>query len=229
MGEAATWGGFASRVAVAGELRMVVPDYRLAPEHPFPAALSDLARIYQELRADTNGPILVGGDSAGGGLALSLALLIRDEGQLRRPDGLVLISPWVDLIPANDTYTLLARVDQVFSREAALEAAEFYLQGAPADAALASPVRANLERIAPVQIFAGGSEVLLGDSLSLAGRLAISGVSVDARIVAGMQHVWTLSGPSLPETAMVVDEIARWCRARGSDENALKSETQDAM
>jgi acetyl esterase/lipase len=65
-----------------------------------------------------------------------------------------------------------------------------------------------------VQIFAGGCEVLLGDSLSLVARLATSGVSVDARIVAGMQHVWTLSGPSLPETAMVVDEIGRWCRAR---------------
>ena len=213
MGSARGWAGFASRLAVAAEARIVVADYRLAPEWPFPAALHDAASVYQALVGENAGPLFVGGDSAGGGLAASLAIACR--GHAPMPRGLILISPWLDLTLRAETWSTRAATDRFFARESAQVAAEGYLQGHAADDPLASPLLADLAGLPPVLLFAGGAEALLGDATAFAERLASTHVTVEAHLVATMQHVWPVLFPDLPESRAALDAMAAFMRRLG--------------
>lgn len=207
LGEATTWTGLASRLAVAAGLRVVVPDYRLAPEHPFPAALHDIAAVYRALAGEHGGPPLLGGDSAGGGLACSLALAARDAG-VPSP-GVILLSPWLDLSVTAESYASCAHSDQMFSRAAATEAAAQYLAGQDALTPLASPLHApSLADFPPVWITVAGGEVLRDDTLAFANRLAREGGTVTLSVRPALPHVWPVMLPAAPETADSIAEIA---------------------
>lgn len=212
MGDVEVWTGLASRLAVASGLRIILPDYGLAPEHPFPNALRELAAVYRAVCAETPSPIFVGGDSAGGGLACSLALNALAVGA-RRPSGAVLLSPWLDLTVSAESYSSNAATDHMFSRESAMEAAQHYLQGTSAHDVFASPLLANLTGFPPVLAFVSACEVLADDTLSLIGRLARKGVGVEAHIVPDMPHVWPMMVPGSQETAATIETVGRFVRA----------------
>ena len=153
---------FAAALAARCMATVICPAYRLAPEHPFPAGLNDAQCVLQALQRDSEGPLVVSGNSAGGGLAASLTSLAVAAGA--PPDRLVLISPWLDLTLASSCYEKHAGSDRLFSRVAAQAAAELYLQGASPRDALISPLFADLNGFPPTLISVGSGEVLADDS-----------------------------------------------------------------
>ena len=209
LGSARHSAGFGARLARASGAAVVVVEYRLAPEHPYPAALHDTAAVYDALLGADPGPPVVAGDSAGGGLAAALVVAAERSGR-PRPAGLLLLSPWVDLTVSAGTYATRARRDQLFSESSAADAAELYLQGHDRQDPLVSPIFADVAGWPPTQIFAGGEEVLLDDALGLTAALARAGVSVEAHVVAGMQHVWPTLFPDLAESALALEEMGRF-------------------
>jgi acetyl esterase/lipase len=209
LGSARYSAAFGSRLAVAARARVVVVDYRLAPEQPFPAAVHDAVATYQALLDEGTSDIVVVGDSAGGGLAAALVVGARDA-DVPSPRGLVLISPWLDLTVTSDTYASRSGSDQLFSRQSASDASSQYLQGHDATDPLASPSFADLTGFPPCLVFAGGDEVLLGDAIAFSRSLALAGVSVETHIVAGMQHVWPTLFPQLDESTQALDAMARF-------------------
>jgi acetyl esterase/lipase len=211
LGAARSWTSFATGLAAAADTQVVIADYRLAPEHPFPAALHDAAAMFEALQADHVGPLFVAGDSAGGGLAIALTVA---AGQSRQPlpDGVIVLSPWADLTLRSETFATRAETDQFFPRDSAVEAAESYLQGANPRDPLASPLLADLTGFPKTLIFAGGAETLLGDGLSLCTALVAAGSSVEAHFPAGMQHVWPTLFPDLPESIDAMAAITRFIR-----------------
>jgi acetyl esterase/lipase len=199
--------GFLSRVAVAAGVRVVAAAYSLAPERPFPAAIHDGAHMLEALANEGDAPLLVGGDSAGGGLAATLTANVA-RGLAGRLAGAVLLSPWLDLTVTAETYQSCSATDRLFSSASALEAAELYLQGASARDPLASPLFADLSHMPPTMILAGAAEVLLDDSLSFAGLLARRNRTVELYVVEDMQHVSPVLYPDLPSTPKCVSAIA---------------------
>ena len=174
--------------------------YRLAPEHPFPAALDDALATYRELRATRpDAAIALAGDSAGAGLALALAVSLRDQGTVA-PVALALMSPWTDLMLGNETHTTKAAVDPYFpSRERLQMAAGLYAGATPLEHPLVSPQYAPLHGLPPTLIHVGEREALLDDSLILAERMAAQGSAVELKRFAGMWHVWQMLGGWMPE------------------------------
>lgn len=210
LGEARTWTGLATRIAAAAGVRVILPDYRLAPEHPFPAALRDACTVYDAL-AETGTTLFVGGDSAGGGLACSLVLAaLKSTAPI--PAGVALISPWIDLIPSAASFQRCADSDAAFSAAAAENAAGQYLQGQAPDHGLLSPLHADLANFPPCWIAASASEVLVDQSVTLAQRLTIAGRPHVLCIEGEMPHAWPMIVPGADETAAVIDGIAGFIR-----------------
>lgn len=201
---------FASALASTASIRIVLPKYRLGPEHPFPAGLHDAAAIYDTL-AVSDRPVVVGGDSAGGGIAISF-LVACVQNDVEVPKGAIAFSPWVDLTVSAATYERNAPRDELFGAERAMKARDLYLQGADPRESLISPVFANLAGLPPTLLCVGGVEVLLDDTLALAAALARDGVSIDLHVQAGMQHIWPVLEPDLPESAYVVQRAADFVR-----------------
>lgn len=170
--------GLAGRLALAAQRPVVSLDYRLAPEHPFPAGLHDAVAAVRDLQAD--GPVAVAGDSAGGGLTMAVLLTLRDEGGEQPVAGLC-ISPWVDLTHSGDSHVSRAETDPMLSTETLVDMAQHYLQGEDASHPLASPMGADLAGLPPLRIDVGDAEVLLDDSVVLAER--VQAASGDAELV----------------------------------------------
>jgi len=189
-------------------------DYRLAPEHAFPAAIEDAVAAYRSLLADGHDPtnIVVGGDSAGGGLSLAMVLSAREEG-LPMPGGIVAISPWGDLECAADSWSVNADRDMILSTERLMLMAQLYLQGADAADPLASPVHADYAGLPPMYLQASGHETLLDDVLRIGAEAARAGVPVRLDVFPGMQHVFQYCVGNMPEADDAIARIARWIRS----------------
>jgi len=210
MGSLKTHRHFVSRLAVAARAITFHIDYRLAPEHPYPAALDDAMKAYRQILADGIAPanLVVGGESAGGNLATALLLKARDEG-LPQPGGLYLLSPWLDMTTTAQSYDKVGDRDIIITREGIELVAAAYLGGA-ADNAFTSPVRADVAGLPPMLIQVGSEEVLLSDSLVFASRAAMSGLEVKLHVWPEMPHAWLLFHPFLRAGLAGIAEAGQW-------------------
>lgn len=203
----------AARLADAGACLGVVPDYRLAPEAPFPGAVEDALAVYQAVLQDTTHErVVVAGDSAGAGLALALALAAREQG-LPPPAGLVLVSPWVDLAHEGDTYEANAEWDTVALPGLRRYAAD-YAAGRDLKEPLISPLYGDLGGSPPVLIQVGSLEMLLADSTRLAARAAAAHVDVTLRVYPDMVHGFTAHFPRLAGARRALAEAGAWVKER---------------
>lgn len=198
----------------AADCRAVSIDYRLAPEHPFPAAVDDALAAYRGLLAEcAPQQIVLAGDSAGGGLVLSLLLAARDA-NLPMPAGALLLSPWVDLACDSESMRSRAAADPSLNRAGLLAMAAHYLQSASPRAPLASALHADLSGLPPLLVQVGTAEVLLDDSLRLAARAAQADLKVNLAVWPQMVHVWHFFAFMLPEGRAALDEAGAFLRTR---------------
>jgi acetyl esterase/lipase len=189
---------------------MCLLDYRLAPEHPFPAAVDDAVAAFRELVAGGVDPaaIALAGDSAGGGLVLATLLALREAGDPLPAVG-VCLSPWVDLAQTGDSYERLADVDPMISRDSLKVMADAYLAGADPTTPLASPQYGDLRGLPPLLIEVGERESLLDEGVAVAERARDAGVDVTLRRWPEMIHVFQLFPADLvPEAAESVSGVA---------------------
>lgn len=191
---------FTTTLARAAQARVFALAYRLAPEHPFPAALDDAVAGYRWLLAQGARPenTLIAGDSAGGGLTLATLVRLRQE-QIPMPAAGLLLSPWADLAVTGQSLYANEATDAMFYADAIKAFAPFYLGQTPATDPLASPVYADLTGLPPLLLFVSNSEVLLDDSLRIAANARAAGVSVDLQAWDDLPHVWPAMVGVLPE------------------------------
>jgi acetyl esterase/lipase len=195
----------------------IIPQYRLSPEGPFPAGLNDaLAALTALAREAGDVPLLVGGDSAGAGLAAALGVLSA-AGNAPRIDGLVLLSPWLDLTVSAPTYETNAASDAMFGTEQANIAAELYLQGFDPTHALASPGLAPVEGFPPALISVGTGEVLFDDSRRFHEKLLAAGVDARLSAIEGMDHVAVVQSFDKPGASETYAQITAFVEAIVSD------------
>ncbi|WP_321788385.1 alpha/beta hydrolase [Burkholderia pyrrocinia] len=188
-------------------------DYRLAPENRFPAALDDALAAYRQLLALGTPPesIVLGGDSAGGGLALATLVALRDRGE-PLPAGAILFSPWTDLAATGDSLRTNDGADPMFAGAALPKAAKLYLGDASATDPYASPLYADFAGLPPLYIQVGSTEVLLDDSRRVAEKAKAAGVPVEIEVWPDMPHVWQLYTPMVPEARDALDRAAAFLR-----------------
>lgn len=199
MGSPASYRSRASRMAYRCRAELFVPDYRLAPEHPFPAALEDALAAWRHLRSLRLGwPLFVAGDSAGGGLALSLMIRLRDLGE-PLPDGAVLLSPSVDLGEPGGCGDE-AGTDLWLTREHLRRWFRHYVGQADPAHPLVSPIHADLSGLPPFLLLAGADELLLEEGRRMVDRALSAGIDAQLLVGNGMQHDWPLTLPWLPES-----------------------------
>ncbi|MGW0017112.1 alpha/beta hydrolase fold domain-containing protein [Rhodococcus sp. NPDC003382] len=216
MGSPEAYNAYAAKIAAGAEATVVLPRYRLAPENPFPAGLRDAVAVYEELASTTEGPIVLAGDSAGAGLAAAVIVAAK-AGALRTPDGLMLLSPWLDLHCSSPFYETAS--DVFFPLATAESAREDYLQGAPASDPLASPLLADHAGFPPTLIQVGGNEALVGDALGLAESLAKANVTCTLEVVAEQGHTWPLIQPAHSVSVASIESCARFVRARADEQS----------
>src|SRR5215468_1444566 len=202
------------RIASAARSRLLAVDYRLAPEHPFPAALEDAFTAYNWLltRGADPGRIAIMGDSAGGGLVFSLMMRLRDEG-VPLPAAAVALSPWTDLaltgssLHVNDSDLMLSADDPpLFVRD--------YLAGADPRTPYVSPLYGDPAGLPPTIIQVGSEEVLRDDAVRMADRMRAAGCQVELEIWPRMPHVWHVFVPLIPEARRAIERVGAFVRER---------------
>lgn len=204
--------GWVSRAAKA---RVLLIDYRLAPEHPHPAAVDDSLAAYRFMLDSGVNPAraVVAGDSAGGGLAVATLLAIRDA-KLPLPAAAVCLSPWVDMEGTGESMKTKADIDPMVGGASLGDMASAYLGGKDPRTPLASPLYADLKGLPPMLIQVGTAEVLLDDSSRLAERARQAGVEVVYEPWENMIHVWQIFVPMLDEAKQAVDRIGEYVRSK---------------
>jgi acetyl esterase/lipase len=215
-------GSARARVRLVGDIlrraggRAVAVEYRLAPEHPFPAAVQDGIAAYEGLLASGVAPedVVLAGDSAGAGLAVATMLLARDRG-LPQPAGAVLFSVWADLTVTGESHVTKAEADPIFTHPDAVRwYADHYLGDGDRRNPLASPVFADLTGLPPLLLQVGSHEVLLSDSLLLAAHASRDDVDVTLEVVAGVPHFFQTEAGELAEADAALDRVANFVRQR---------------
>jgi epsilon-lactone hydrolase len=208
-------GELAARLGRASGMRVLFPEYRLAPEHPFPAAIDDVLAAWRWLRTGQDRPaasMAVAGASAGGGLAAALLVATRDAGEAL-PAAAALMSPTVDLTSSGASMTERADQDPISTPAMLRQFAADYLAGADPQTPLASPLFAALAGLPPLLIQVGTADLLLSDAERLAAAAARAGVDVTLEIGEGLPHVYQLL-LGTPEAAAATGQIGKFLRAR---------------
>jgi monoterpene epsilon-lactone hydrolase len=208
-------GELAARLGRASGMRVLFLEYRLSPEHPFPAAIDDVIAAWGWLRVDQKlpfGSLAVAGDSAGGGLAVALLVALRDKGE-SLPAAAVLMSPTVDLTSSGASMTDRVDRDPISTPELLRQLASDYLAGADPRSPLASPLFASLSGLPPMLVLVGTADLLLSDSERLADAATQAGVEVELEVGQGLPHVYPLF-LGTPEAAEATARIGTFLRAR---------------
>ena len=210
-GSARTHRVMLAHLARAAKARVLALDYRLAPEIPFPAPVEDSVSAYRWLLSQGFAPekMVIGGDSAGGGLTVAALVALRHVGEPMPAAG-VCISPWADMEATGQSYTTNAEADPSVSKENILKIAEVYMDGKDPKAPLASPIHADLTGLPPLLLQVGGIEVLLDDSTILKSRAKEAGVPVEMEVWDDMPHVWHHFAPILPEARKAIARIGEF-------------------
>jgi epsilon-lactone hydrolase len=215
IGSATSHQHLVAQFAAASGLEAHALDYRLGPEHPFPAAVEDAVAAYQALLASgipADG-IVIAGDSAGGGLTVATALALKQRG-IALPAGLFCISPWANLEQTGASYGAMSNADPVVAKQALDQWASLYLGGADPAQPLASPVHGDLAGLPPLLIHVGSEEVLLSDSILLAERAGLARVPVELVIAPRMLHVWHYMWAHLTDAREAIAAAGAWIAAR---------------
>lgn len=208
----------ASNLAVAAGAPVLTIEYRLAPEHPHPAAVEDALAMYGWLVESGHAPgqVAIGGDSAGGGLAIATLLAAREAG-LDQPAGCFALSPWTDLTLSGASLSTNAATDPQVQHWLLESMATHYLAGADPATPLASPRFADLRDLAPMLVHVGGAEALLDDGREFAAAAARAGNDVTFECWEHMIHVWHAFAPILPESTAALERIGEWLRSRWAE------------
>lgn len=202
-----------SRLSALFGLEALSVDYRLAPEHVCPDGVEDAEDVLHVVRRQTEGPLIVAGDSAGGGLTLAGVIRHRDAGR-PMPDALYLLSPWTDLSLSGDSVTSRARQDPMLTPTALQAGAALYLDGRDPRDPEASPLFADLKGLPPTFIQVGRDEILLDDSTRLVARLDEAGVDAHCEIWKGMFHDFQMFAPLLKEADTALERAKAWIEPR---------------
>jgi monoterpene epsilon-lactone hydrolase len=199
------------RLATLCRARVLCIDYRLAPEHPFPAALNDAVAAYRWLLAQDADPhrIVLMGDSAGGGLVLATMLRLRDEG-VELPAAAAVVSPWTDLALTGESLRLNATIDPMIPVEIAPRVVDLYLAGADPRNPYASPLYGELTGLPPTLILVGSDEVLRDDAVQMAEKMLAAGCNVEIEVWPRMWHVWHMLMRVMPEAMAAIVRIAKF-------------------
>jgi epsilon-lactone hydrolase len=217
VGSIASHTPLASRVSAASGAPVLVLDYRLGPEHPFPAAVEDAVAAYRALLDDGVDPgrLAIAGDSAGGGLTLATLLSLRDQG-VALPSAAACISPWVDLTMSLPSIEANAGSDPMLARHRLQQYADWYLGDADPKDPLASPRFADLSGLPPVLLHVAQEEILLDEVREVAEAIVAAGGEVEHRACPGTFHVWHAVAGLAPEADQAVAELGDFVRARRS-------------
>jgi monoterpene epsilon-lactone hydrolase len=202
----------AARIMGETGIRVLLPEYRLAPEHPFPAAIEDTVSIYRWLQKQGYAPsnIIFAGDSSGAGLSVATTLLLRDQNE-PLPAAVICLSPWVDLTSSGESYTKNSEMDPYLKLDGVKAAARLYAGSEPLDHRLISPVFDEFSGFPPLFIQVGSCEILLSDAEMLAHQARQAGVNVSFKTWDGMWHVWQVSR-KLPEAKKAIKEIGEFIK-----------------
>lgn len=217
IGSINTHRSLAARLSRASKARVLVIDYRLAPEHPHPAAVDDSVAAYRWMLTQGLKParIAVAGDSAGGGLTVATLVAIRDA-KLPLPGAGACLSPWVDLEGIGESMTTKAGADPIVQKAGLLQMAAAYLGGKAPRTPLAAPLYADLSGLPPLLIQVGTAETLLDDASRLAEHARKAGVTVSYEPWESMIHVWHLFAPMLDEGQQAIDRIGEFVRKQAA-------------
>ncbi len=205
----------ARRLSTASQAQVLVSDYRLAPEHPFPAPVEDAVTAYRWLLDEGYAPerLSIAGDSAGGGLTAAALVSIRDQG-LPLPACGVCLSPWVDMEGLGDSMTTRADRDPMVQKEGLVGMAGVYLADADPRSPLAAPMYANLDGLPPLLIQVGASETLFDDAVRLDEKARAAGVETTFEEWDDMIHVWHIFAPILDEGQQAIERMAEFMREK---------------
>ena len=214
LGSAAAYRNLVGQIAARANVAIFIADYGLAPEHPFPAAVNEAASVYRGLTASGLSKLVIAGDSAGGGLALALLLLVTsavNDEPVPKPLAAVVMSPWADLALTGESMETRAKDDPMLTRDALNQAAQLYLGKEDRRDPRASPLYGEVAGLPPVMFHVGEDEILLDDSRRFANRIEAAGGVAQLHIWEGMTHVFP-SNVALQAAKDALDEISAFLR-----------------
>lgn len=214
VGSARSYRAFTGRLALAAGAEVVAPEYRLAPEHPFPAARDDAIATYEWILEQGAEPsaVAIAGDSAGGGLTIATALAIRDA-ELPLPGALYVNAPWLDLTLSSETIASKRRADPILRTAWLRQAATAYAAGTPKTDPGVSPLFADFAGLPPTLIQVGSEEVLLAEAGQLAERMRDAGIDVELTVYDGLWHDFQLQAPVLRRATEALEAAGEFIRS----------------
>jgi len=203
----------AAHISMTSGAKVLLPDYRLAPEHPFPSALEDATSAYRWLLDTglTGRNISIAGDSAGGALSIATSISLRDTGE-PSPASIACISPWTDLEMSGNSIKTHAKIDPLLNLQLLKIMASNYIGDNDPCSPLISPIYADLRGISPLLIHVGSDEMLLDDSTRIAEKAKNAEVDVTLKIYDQMWHAWHLNVRLMPEAKNAIEELGSFIR-----------------